>query len=166
MSDGGCHIKVILNNYFDFLCKQDLTAEEAEALAAIRRKKRLMLAEHRAKKKTADNKPVVPRRHDIERQFNTSRMGRHLSSLGLDPTAAVNRARSKSATGTRSRKRDRSEGAGGDDMEVDEQAQKRMRSKTRSLSRPHKEALPGTVFLRTKARLIFSEIPSAWTFCL
>jgi nucleolar GTP-binding protein len=122
---------------------QDLTPEEAEALAAIRRKKRLMLAEHRAKKKTADNKPVMPRRHDVERQFNTSRMGRHLSSLGLDPTAAVNRARSKSATGTRSRKRDRSEGAGGDDMEVDEQAQKRIRSKTRSLSRPHKEALPG-----------------------
>jgi nucleolar GTP-binding protein len=104
-----------------------------------------MLAEHRAKKKTADNKPVVPRRHDIERQFNTSRMGRHLSSLGLDPTAAVNRARSKSANGTRSRKRDRSEGTGGDDMEVDEQSMKKMRSRPRSLSRPHKEALPGNV---------------------
>jgi len=125
---------------------QDLTPEEAEALAAIRRKKRLMLAEHRAKKKTADNKPVMPRRHDVERQFNTSRMGRHLSSLGLDPNAAVNRARSRSAAGTRSRKRDRSEGTGGDDMEVDEQAQKRIRSKTRSLSRPHKEALPGEGF--------------------
>ncbi|XP_024362296.1 nucleolar GTP-binding protein 1 [Physcomitrium patens] len=125
---------------------QDLTPEEAEALAAIRRKKKLMLAEHRAKKKTADNKPVVPRRHDVERQFNTSRMGRHLSSLGLDPTAAVNRARSRSAAGTRSRKRERSEAAGGDDMEVDEQANKRMRSRTRSLSRPHKEALPGEGF--------------------
>jgi len=132
-----------------------------------------MLAEHRAKKKTADNKPVVPRRHDVERQFTTSRMGRHLSSLGLDPSAAVNRARSRSAAGTRSRKRDRSEGAGGDEMEVDEQAQKRIRSKTRSLSRPHKEALPGIVFLRTRLALvwapIFSEFSSefvAWTICL
>ena len=136
-----CHT----HNNLDFSFKQDLTPEEAEALAAIRRKKRLMLAEHRAKKKTADNKPVVPRRHDVERQFNTSRMGRHLSNLGLDPTAAVNRARSRSAAGTKSRKRDRSEGTGGDDMEVDEQAMKRMRSRTRSLSRPHKEALPGNV---------------------
>lgn len=133
---------LVIEWYVD-LITQDLTPEEAEALAAIRRKKKLMLAEHRAKKKTADNKPVVPRRHDVERQFNTSRMGRHLSSLGLDPTAAVNRARSRSAAGTRSRKRERSEAAGGDDMEVDEQANKRMRSRTRSLSRPHKEALPG-----------------------
>lgn len=133
---------LVIEWYVD-LITQDLTPEEAEALAAIRRKKKLMLAEHRAKKKTTDNKPVVPRRHDVERQFNTSRMGRHLSSLGLDPTAAVNRARSRSAAGTRSRKRERSEAAGGDDMEVDEQANKRMRSRTRSLSRPHKEALPG-----------------------
>ncbi|CAM6009240.1 unnamed protein product [Sphagnum balticum] len=120
---------------------QELTAEETEALLAIRRKKKQILEEHRLKKSTADNKPVMPRKHDHNRQFNTGRMGRHLSSLGLDPGAAVERIRSKSRLG---RKRERSAG-GGDDyaMDIDQQPTKKMRARSRSLSRPHTEALPG-----------------------
>lgn len=124
-----------------FVSCQELTAEETEALLAIRRKKKQILEEHRLKKSTADNKPVMPRKHDHNRQFNTGRMGRHLSSLGLDPGAAVERIRSKSRLG---RKRERSAG-GGDDyaMDIDQQPTKKMRARSRSLSRPHTEALPG-----------------------
>lgn len=124
---------------------EDMTTEETEALAAIRRKKRLMLAEHRAKKKTADNKPVVPRKHDTTRQFTSGRMGRHLSSLGLDPSAAMERIRSRSAS-RKGRKRERSEGGDEDAMDVDQQSNKKMRAHSRSLSRPHMEALPGEGF--------------------
>lgn len=141
---------------FSLVCwvKQDLTTEETEALAAIRRKKRLMLAEHRAKKKTADNKPVVPRKHDTARQFTSCRMGRHLSSLGLDPSAAMERIRSRSAS-RKGRKRDRSEGGDEDAMDVDQQSNKKMRAHSRSLSRPHMEALPGKLYLVWNIRKSF-----------
>ncbi|CAM6036719.1 unnamed protein product [Sphagnum compactum] len=120
---------------------QELTAEETEALLAIRRKKKQILEEHRLKKSTADNKPVMPRKHDHNHQFNTGRMGRHLSSLGLDSGAAVERIRSKSRLG---RKRERSAGVGDDyAMDIDQQPTKKMRAQSRSLSRPHTEALPG-----------------------
>jgi nucleolar GTP-binding protein len=75
-------------------------------------------------------------------------MGRQLSSLGIDPTSAINRARSKS----RGRKRDRSVGGdtdGEDHMDVDnERSNKKMRlrsvSRPRSRSRPPtKELIPG-----------------------
>mgnify|MGYP000344262601 CR=1 FL=1 len=75
---------------------EDLTPEEKEALDAIRKKKKQMLEEHRAKKATASSKPVVPRKFDKDRKFDTTRMERHLSSMGMDPSTAVARARSKS----------------------------------------------------------------------
>ncbi|KAL6571764.1 hypothetical protein OROHE_002633 [Orobanche hederae] len=128
----------------------ELNPEEQAVLADIRKKKSLIIREHRIRKSTAESRPIVPRKFDKDKQFTSERMGRQLSSLGLDPTMAINRARSKS----RGRKRERSVGrdAGGDDlMEVDgDQSNKKMRLRSRSVSRsksrPLGEIVPGEGF--------------------
>lgn len=129
------------------MSEEELTLEEKEALAEIRKKKKKLLEEHRLKKTTAGSKPVVPRKFDKDRKFDTGKMGRHLSSLGLDPTAAVARARSRSLS--RGRKRDRSSAMdteeNGEAMDVD-QPRKRLRAHSRSISRGVLEALPGEGF--------------------
>ncbi|CAI9761763.1 unnamed protein product [Fraxinus pennsylvanica] len=125
----------------------ELTPEEQEALAAIRKKKSLLIQQHRMKKSTAESRPTVPRKFDKDKQFTSERMGRQLSTLGLDPTLAINRARSKS----RGRKRERSiDRSGTDDMDVDgNQSNKKLRlrsrsqSRSRSKSRPPYEVVPG-----------------------
>ncbi|CAO2825760.1 unnamed protein product [Amaranthus hypochondriacus] len=124
----------------------ELTPEEKEALAAIRKKKSLLIQEHRLKKSTAGNNPIVPRKFDKDRKFTTERMGRQLSKLGLDPSAAIERARSKS----RGRKRQRSPDMGGDedtmDMDIEQSNKKQRalsRSRSRSKSRPPTEVIPG-----------------------
>lgn len=127
----------------------ELGPEEARALAAIRAKKRKLLEEHRAKKATAASRAVMPRKVDRERAFTAKRMGRHLAGLGLDPTAAVERARSRSAS--RGRKRERSEGGDAAGAKG-EPASKRMRSRSRSRSRPV-EALPGEGFKDTAQKV-------------
>ncbi|CAA0834746.1 Nucleolar GTP-binding protein 1 [Striga hermonthica] len=128
----------------------ELTPEEQAALAEIRKKKGLLVREHRIKKSTAESRPIVPRKFDKDKKFTAERMGRQLSSLGLDPRKAIERARSKS----RGRKRERSvvrDEDGGNLMELDEegggQLSKRMRlrsrSASRSKSRPPGEVVPG-----------------------
>ncbi|XP_047075492.1 nucleolar GTP-binding protein 1-like [Lolium rigidum] len=121
----------------------ELTEEQREILGKIRKKKAMLIQEHRMKKSTAESRPIVPRKHDKDRKFTTKRLGRQLSSMGVDPTAAVNRIRSQS----RGRKRDRSlSRADGDDMEVDGQhsdKKLRTRSRSRSQSRPMTEVVPG-----------------------
>ncbi|KAG6557806.1 hypothetical protein Mapa_000573 [Marchantia paleacea] len=125
--------------------EDELGPEEMEALAAIRKKKKSLLEEHRRKKRTADNNPVIPRKHDRDQEFTAGRMGRHLSSLGLDPTLALERARSRSVSRC-GRKRGRSAvSEGGDDMDVD-QPSKRLRSRSRSTTRPLSEVRPGEGF--------------------
>ncbi|XP_021755341.1 nucleolar GTP-binding protein 1-like [Chenopodium quinoa] len=128
---------------------EELTAEEKEALAEIRRKKSLLIQEHRLKKSTAGSRPIVPRKFDKDRKFTTERMGRQLTKLGIDPSAAIDRARSKS----RGRKRQRSPDMGeGDAMDMDtEQSNKKLRSasqfRSRSRSRPPPgELVPGEGF--------------------
>ncbi|KAL5987705.1 hypothetical protein ACLOJK_035456 [Asimina triloba] len=131
---------------------KELTPEEQKALAEIRKKKSLLIQEHRIKKSTAESRPTVPRKFDKDRKFTTVRMGRQLSALGLDPSAAIGRARSKSVT--RGRKRERSEARiEGDAMEVDgDQPNKKLRARSRSLSRlrsqsrPPSEVIPGEGF--------------------
>ncbi|XP_039063877.1 nucleolar GTP-binding protein 1-like [Hibiscus syriacus] len=60
------------------------------------RKKSLLIQQHIMKKRSAESWPVVQRKFDTDIQFNTERMGRQLSSLGLDPSLAINYARSNS----------------------------------------------------------------------
>ncbi|KAG4115636.1 hypothetical protein ERO13_D12G118600v2 [Gossypium hirsutum] len=128
--------------------EEDLSPEEQEALAEIRKKKSLLIQQHRMKKSTAESRPVVPRKFDTDRKFTTERMGWQLSSLGLDPSLAINRARSKSRGRKRERSVDRRDGDDGDAMDIDDnQASKKLRlrstSRSRSRSRPPSEVVPG-----------------------
>ncbi|XP_021803301.1 nucleolar GTP-binding protein 1-like [Prunus avium] len=130
----------------------ELTPEEQKTLAEIRKKKSLLIQQHRIKKSTAESRPTVPRKFDKDREFTTKRMGRQLSKLGLDPTKAINRARSRSVS-TRGRKRERSldrdDTDGGDAMDVDTPNKKQRmlsRSRSRSRSRPPTEVVPGEGF--------------------
>ncbi|KNA07116.1 hypothetical protein SOVF_174800 [Spinacia oleracea] len=128
---------------------EELTVEEKEALAEIRRKKSILIQEHRLKKSTAGSRAIVPRKFDKDRKFTTERMGRQLTKMGIDPSAAILRARSKS----RGQKRQRSPEVGGEgdvmDMDV-EQPNKKLRAlsrpRSRSLSRPPGEVVPGEGF--------------------
>ncbi|KAG9135932.1 hypothetical protein Leryth_021174 [Lithospermum erythrorhizon] len=119
----------------------ELTPEQQADLAKIRKKKSMLIKEHRIKKSTAESRPIVPRKFNNARIFTTQRMGRELSSLGINPKEAINRARSKS----RGRKRERSLGQN-DSMDVDDDNKKRRlmsRSRSRSKSRPPNEVIPG-----------------------
>ncbi|KQK19152.1 nucleolar GTP-binding protein 1 [Brachypodium distachyon] len=122
----------------------ELTKEQREILGQIRKKKAMLIQEHRMKKRTAESRPIVPRKFDKDRKFTTKRMGRQLSSMGVDPSAAVSRVRSQS----RGRKRERSlSRAEGDDMEIDGQhSNKKLRTRSRSKSRPIEEVAPGEGF--------------------
>ena len=126
----------------------ELTPEQQAALAEIRKKKSLLIQQHRIKKSNAENRPTVPRKFDKDKQFTSERMGRQLSSLGLDPTLAIKRMRSRSAS--RGRKRERSpEMRSADGMDIDgdtpskKQRLSRSLSRSRSVSRPPHEVVPG-----------------------
>ncbi|KAF5442250.1 hypothetical protein F2P56_034930 [Juglans regia] len=130
---------------------KELTPEEQQALAEIRKKKSLLIQQHRVKKSTAESRPIVPRKFDKDRQFSTGRMGRQLSALGLDPALAINRARSRSRGRKRERSAERGANDGGDimDMDVDTPNKKqrlRSLSRSRSKSRPPGEIVPGEGF--------------------
>ncbi|CAI0449997.1 unnamed protein product [Linum tenue] len=130
---------------------EDLTPEEREALQAIKKKKILLIQEHRIKKSTAESRPTVPRKFDKERKFTSERMGRQLSSLGIDPSRAIERARSRSVS-RKGRKRERSVDRDGEDgMEIDggssnKKLRLRSMSRSRSVSRPFGEVVPGEGF--------------------
>ncbi|KAG6511937.1 nucleolar GTP-binding protein 1-like [Zingiber officinale] len=125
---------------------KELTEEEKALLSEIRRKKKLLIQEHRIKKSTAESRPVVPRKFDKDRKYTTDRMGRELSALGINPSAAVNRARSRSLS-TRGRKRDRSlagQGEDGEAMDIDtEHSNKKLRVRSRSISASRSRAIIG-----------------------
>ncbi|KAI3467477.1 hypothetical protein Pfo_024140 [Paulownia fortunei] len=135
----------------------ELSPEEQAALAEIRKKKSLLIQQHRMKKTIAESRPTVPRKHDKDRQFTSERMGRQLSSLGLDPTMAINRARSKSRGRKRERSLDGGENYGVESMQADgaqpnKKLRLRSRSVSRSRSRPPSEVVPGEGFKGTAQR--------------
>ncbi|CAN1200122.1 Nucleolar GTP-binding protein 1 [Linum perenne] len=123
----------------------ELTPEEKEAHAAIKKKQSLLIQEHRIKKSTAESRPTVPRKFDKDRKFTSNRMGRQLSSLGIDPSRAMERSRSRSVA--RGRKRERSVGADGSDaMDIDGSNNKKMRVSSRPgsrMTRPITDVVPG-----------------------
>ncbi|CAD6224455.1 unnamed protein product [Miscanthus lutarioriparius] len=125
----------------------ELTQEQKAILAQIRKKEALLIQEHRMKR-TAESRPIVPRKFDKDRKFTSNRMGRQLSSMGVDPSSAMDRARNQS----RGRKRESSvsrAAADSDDMEIDGlQSNKKLRltSRFRSRSRAPKEVIPGEGF--------------------
>ncbi|CAI0628648.1 unnamed protein product [Linum tenue] len=87
---------------------EDFTAEAEKDLQEIRKRKKLLIQKHRIKKSTAESRPTVPRKFDKDRKFTTERMGRQLSSLGIDPSRAIERARSRSVSRKKLRLRSRS----------------------------------------------------------
>lgn len=132
---------------------KELTPEEKEALAEIRKKKSLLIQQHRIKKSTAESRPTVPRRFDKDKKFTTKRMGRQLSALGLDPSMAIDRARSMSRGRKRERSVDRGDKDNVDAMDMDmDQPNKKLRlrsmsrPRSRSRSRPPSEVAPGEGF--------------------
>ncbi|XVF04712.1 hypothetical protein REPUB_Repub05bG0108700 [Reevesia pubescens] len=133
----------------------ELSPEEQEALTAIRKKKSLLIQQHRIKKSTAESRPTVPRKFDKDREFTTERMGRQLSNMGLDPSLAINRARSRSRGRKRERSIDRGDNDGVEAMDMDVDRPNKMlrvRSsslsmpRSRSRSRPPSEVVPGEGF--------------------
>ena len=96
---------------------EKLTEEQKKQLADIRKKKALLIQEHRLKKSNAQNRAAVPRKFNKDKKFTRERLGRDLSSLGLDPSSAMNHARSKS----RGRKRERC-----DDVNDEQQSNKKL----------------------------------------
>ncbi|XP_057448954.1 nucleolar GTP-binding protein 1-like [Lotus japonicus] len=125
-----------------------LAPEQLATLAEIRKRKKLLIQQHRIKKSTAESRPIVPRKFDKDKKFTSERMGRDFSSVGLDPTLAIKRARSRSVS-VRGRKRERS-ADGGDGMDIDgDTPSKKLRlsrSRSRSVSRPPNEVVPGEGF--------------------
>ncbi|GAQ85610.1 Nucleolar GTP-binding protein [Klebsormidium nitens] len=140
--------------------EEDLTAEEKEALQAIRRRKRQLLDRHRARKTTADNRSMVPRKFDQNRELTTGRMEEHLSHMGIDPSAAVARVRERSVS-RQGRKRGRSEGPSMDEdgMQIDGSqgpAHKKMRDRSRSRSAVI--AVPGDGFKDSAQKIKIQKI--------
>ncbi|XP_064949367.1 nucleolar GTP-binding protein 1-like [Musa acuminata AAA Group] len=139
---------------------KELTEEEQQLLAEIRRKKNLLIQEHRMKKSTAESRPIVPRKFDKDKKYTSERMGRELSALGIDPSKAIDRARSRSVT-RRGRKRERSlgrEGEEGEAMDIDDELSNKKlrtssRSRSRSKSRPPGEVTPGEGFKDSAQKL-------------
>ncbi|MCL7039209.1 hypothetical protein MKW94_010102 [Papaver nudicaule] len=131
---------------------KDWAPEEQETLAEIRKQKILLIEQHRMKNGTAGNNPIVPRKMDKDKEYSSERMGRHLSTLGLDPSLAIKRATSRSLS--RGIKRDRSSGVDDDcdAMDIDKHANKKLclralsRPKSRSSSKPPGEVVPGEGF--------------------
>ncbi|KAK3281987.1 hypothetical protein CYMTET_10256 [Cymbomonas tetramitiformis] len=138
----------------------ELDEEEKELVEKIRTRKAKIVANHREKKTVANNAPFVPRKFDRERKSNVSSMKEQLSSLGMDPSAAVERARSKPASrqerarsASRGRKRGREEEEGNEVEEMD--GGRAMRSKSRGSQSRVREPTPSeglsTVAQKAKA---------------
>lgn len=123
----------------DDMDADELTAEQQEDLAAIRRRKQQIITAHRIKKNTANNRAILPHKHDGEMKLTTDNMRKQLGAMGIDVTAAVERIRGRSQSRAAPRKRGRSEDAGqeGGDVEMEDAPEKKRvhSSKSRSMSR-------------------------------
>ncbi|PSC69229.1 Nucleolar GTP-binding 1 [Micractinium conductrix] len=114
----------------------ELDEDERATLDKICHKKKKMVAEHRRKKSAGNNSAPMPRAVDPERSRTKERMTRELGELGLDASAAAERAaRSQSRRG-RSLVRKRGRSAAEEGMAEDQEPKKRIHSsKSRSMSR-------------------------------
>ncbi|KAJ0237607.1 GTP binding domain-containing protein [Hirschfeldia incana] len=76
-----------------------LTVEQKKQLVDIRKRKALLLQEHRLKKSNAQNRATVERKFDKDKKFTRERLSRDLSSLGLHPSSVMNRAKANLEAG-------------------------------------------------------------------
>lgn len=122
--------------------EEDLTEEQLEDLAAIRKRKKQIVINHRIKKGSANNQAVLPRRAQAERTLTTEGMKKSLGAMGIDTSKAIERVRSES----RGRKRERSasRAAEGDAEMEDGEPKKRLHSsKSRTMSRGRSLSVAG-----------------------
>lgn len=96
----------------------ELTPQQQEVLALIRKKKSLLIQQHRMKKRIAESRPIIPRKFDKDKKFTTERLGRQLSSLGLDLILAIKRM-CNTSTSRGGRKRERSADGREDGMDIE-----------------------------------------------
>jgi nucleolar GTP-binding protein len=82
----------------------ELTEEQAADLAAIRARKKQIVAGHRIKKASASNRPVMPAKVAAGKR-QTSALRAQLGGMGIDTSAAEARLRERSQS--RGRKRSR-----------------------------------------------------------
>ena len=136
--------------------EEELDDDEKALLGEVRARRNKLVAEHRRKKAAGNNNPVVPRKVDAQRKLNTKSMKAGLESMGLDATAAVERARSRSAS-RRVVKRGRSTGdasmndgdAGGDEKKM-----RTSKSRSKSVARRVKDVPePGAGFASKDAKM-------------
>jgi nucleolar GTP-binding protein len=83
----------------------ELTEEQAADLAAIRARKKQIVAAHRIKKASASNRPVMPAKHGATGKLQASALRAQLGGMGIDTSAAEARLRERSQS--RGRKRSR-----------------------------------------------------------
>jgi nucleolar GTP-binding protein len=88
----------------------ELTEEQAADLAAIRARKKQIVAGHRLKKASASNRPVMPAKVGAGGKLQASALRASLGAMGIDTSAAEARLRERSQS--RGRKRSRCAGGG------------------------------------------------------
>mmetsp|Transcript_15912 Transcript_15912/g.38733 ORF Transcript_15912/g.38733 Transcript_15912/m.38733 type:complete len:677 (+) Transcript_15912:327-2357(+) len=130
--------------------EEEMSDGEQEMLAEVRVRRATLVNEHRRKKSTANNYPVIPRTVDAERTTNTRRMKESLGAMGLDPSLAIARARERSASrvGRKRARDDDDEMDGGEEGEEGEDKPRAHSSKSRSVSvarrTEHADKSPGS----------------------
>lgn len=115
--------------------EEDLDEEEQADLAAIRKRKKKLVAEHRMRKGTAGRQAILAKRALREGKLTAEAMEASLGPMGIDTSAAIARARSESRG--RKRERSRSVARKGEDEEMEDGTPKKRvhSSKSRSMSR-------------------------------
>lgn len=120
--------------------EEELTEEQRADLAAIRRRKKVLVSQHRVKKNATNNQAVLPGTAGTKASGRTiGALRSSLGGMGLDTSAMEARLRERSQS--RGRKRSRSAAAAGEgDVEMEDggdSAQKKRlhSSKSRSMSR-------------------------------
>jgi nucleolar GTP-binding protein len=113
----------------------ELTEEDMEKVRRIRQKKALLIQQSALDK--SNNAPIMPKKYQ---PGNTAEFESHLRDLGIDPSAAVDRARSRSRSRARSVDASRSRGRAKSREEIE---------KEREISRTPK---PGEGFKNLKAK--------------
>jgi len=107
----------------------ELDEDTSQLLQKIRKKKEMMVLQHRVRKR---NKAVpLPRKAKAEKESTVSMFEKHLEEMGIDPKAAVERVRSRSrarSKGREARSESRRRKRQREVMESAERAQKRAKS--------------------------------------
>jgi nucleolar GTP-binding protein len=118
--------------------EEGLDDDEKELLDEIKTRKARIKQKHQRAKSAADNASVVPRKFDHEHRSTTKEMKKHMDSMGIDASKAIQRARSVSRGRKRTRDADPAEGdremAEGDDRGRSVQRASRSRSRVREAS--------------------------------